>query len=293
MIYSKAYSASKPVLVSDPNNENQPLIYSDGTLNGDGGLNMHPIGLIQRLKGLWGEEHIDLIRKIAKAKTEEERLFVLRENARTLKRLKGTAERFNTLLGLRGPAVPAKKSNMPVPGTAVRAPSLVSKPAKPKKRVTWNQNLAMVREYAKDDSIAPSVPAPSRRGLPIDLADIDDETLESDLREMRREKAATTIQAGFRGMKARQEADARRYQEYARNQADNAAADYDRLALGQARLEASKAGDDYDRFKPSYEEAKKMWMDSNPQTSGWNARMLKDLSKEYPNEVARDRRYQK
>lgn len=83
----------------------------------------------------------------------------------------------------------------------------------------------------------------------------------------------------------------------ARARAQRAADDYDRFALESARGEARKAMKDYDLFGPdrgeAYFMAKQEWMKKHSQSKGWHDRMLRDLKKRFPREVAIERKHKK
>ena len=85
--------------------------------------------------------------------------------------------------------------------------------------------------------------------------------------------------------------------EMARDRASRAADDYDRFALESARGDARKAMKDYDLFGPgrgeAYFMAKQEWMAKHSQSKGWHDRMLRDLKKRFPREVAIERKHKK
>lgn len=83
----------------------------------------------------------------------------------------------------------------------------------------------------------------------------------------------------------------------ARDRANRAADDYDRFGVESARGDARKAMKDYDLFGPDrseeYSTAKQMWIKNHSQSKGWYKRMLNALKKEFPREVAAERKYKK
>ncbi len=191
-------AAGRDVLIQDTNDDNRALVYADGSLTG-----MAPIAVITRLKAMWGEDHIDLIRSIVRAGTPAERLTILRAHKNTIRSLEGVSSNFNTLIR---PAVAPKR---PRDGAPARA------------EPTHMKGRGILSKFFAD-------------------VDEEDEDLKRNA-EAREEGAATTIQSGWRGMKGRRAAAERRREMAAmdadltdvaegyRAKARTAADDYDRF----------------------------------------------------------------